>query len=300
MQTMNSSLHVPLHAAEGAPLAAASDAALDATLIASLSAAASRGLLIEVVGTTGSTNADLRARLENLSQPVLLAAEQQTAGRGRAGRSWQSAGEQSLCFSLAWSFALPLTKLSGLPLVVGVVLAETLAGRGWPVQLKWPNDLLKDGAKLGGILIETATARNENDKKDKVWAVIGVGLNIHKNAKLSAAVGNEIAALDVAAVDRNALLAALADALAVALPEFERDALKPFAARWQSLHAHADLPVMILEAGQLLHQGIARGIDESGRLLLETADSQPGCIAISAGDVSLRTQSLKEKHAAAD
>ena len=296
MQAMNSALNVPLHAPAGAP----SEAALDAAIIASLSAAARDSLLIEVVATTGSTNADLRARLDSLSQPVLLAAEQQTAGRGRAGRSWQSAAEQSLCFSLAWCFKLPLTKLTGLPLVVGVVLAETLAGRGWPVQLKWPNDLLKDGAKLGGILIETATVRNEDDKKDKVWAVIGVGLNIHNNAKLSAAVGNEIAALDVEAVDRNVLLAALADALAVALPEFEREALKPFAERWQRLHAHADLPVMILEAGQLLHQGIARGIDESGRLLLETADSKPGCIAISAGDVSLRTQSSKEKHAAAD
>ena len=288
MQAMNS----PPHARPDAPL--------DAALIASLSAAASLGLVIEVVDATGSTNADLRARLERLSQPVLLAAEQQTAGRGRAGRSWQSAGADSLCFSMAWCFKLPLTKLAGLPLAVGVVLAETLARCGWPVKLKWPNDLLKDGAKLGGILIETATVRNNHNEDYRVWAVVGIGINIHKNTQLSAAVGNDIAALDSATVDRNFLLAALADALVAALPEFEREALAPFAARWQSLHAHTDLPVVILEGKRLLHQGIARGIDESGHLLLETTDSYPGCIAIAAGDVSLRTQFCEENHAAPD
>ena len=292
MQAMNSHFD----ASEVAGL----DAELNAALIANQSVAAGRGLVIEVVDATGSTNADLRARLQQLSQPVLLAAVHQTAGRGRAGRSWQSARSQSLCFSLAWRFNLPITKLTGLSLVVGVVLAETLAIRGWPVQLKWPNDLLKDGAKLGGILIETASARNAGDADQKIWAIIGVGINIHKNAALSTAVGSEIAALGGSAIDRNALLAALADALAAALPQFEREGLAPFATRWQRLHAHADMPVMILEAGQLLHQGVARGIDDSGCLLLETADSQPGCIAIAAGDVSLRKQSFEENHAAAN
>ena len=81
------------------------------------------GVAVEVVRETGSTNADLLARAPRLAQPVLLVAEHQTAGRGRAGRSWLSAPDHSLTFSLAWRFADGLRGLAGLPLAVGVALA---------------------------------------------------------------------------------------------------------------------------------------------------------------------------------
>lgn len=269
---------------------------MHAERIASLSG--TPGLDIEVVATTGSTNADLRARLPLLARPLLLAAESQSAGRGRAGRSWLAASGDSLCFSLGWHFAGPLARLAGLPLAVGVVLAETLAAAGWPVTLKWPNDLLKDGIKLGGILIETAMVRSEPAGTAQIWAVIGVGLNVRTNPDLAAAVGNDIAALDSAPVDRNALLASIASALAIALPQFDTQGLTPFAARWEALHAHAGLPVMILEGGQIRQQGIAHGIDATGCLLLDTAD---GRVAVSVGDVSLRSAHSNEViHAAAD
>jgi BirA family biotin operon repressor/biotin-[acetyl-CoA-carboxylase] ligase len=275
------------------------DSPLHAPRIASLCQAAAQGLAIEVVATTGSTNADLRARLDGLTQPLLLAAEQQQAGRGRAGRSWLSAPGESLCFSLAWRFAGPMQSLAGLPLAVGVVLAETLTAMGWPVRLKWPNDLLKQEAKLGGILIETAHSRSDNPAEAPVWAVIGIGINIHHSAQLAHAVGNRIAALDDKPVDRNSLLAALADALAAALPQFDQQGLAPFAARWERLHAHAGLAVRIMEGDRVLQEGIACGIDASGRLLLETT---AGLVAVAAGDVSLRTQSNQNEanHAAID
>ena len=259
---------------------------LHADSIANLISAPEPGLDIEVVASTGSTNADLRARLGSLSRPLLLAAEVQSAGRGRAGRSWLAAPGDSLCFSLAWRFTATMAKLAGLPLAVGVVLADTLAAAGWPVRLKWPNDLLKDGVKLGGILIETASVRRDANQAAEVWAVIGVGINVRRNPALAAAVGSEIAALDSAPVDRNALLASIAAALAAALPQFDALGLAPFAARWEALHAHAGLPVMILEGGQIREQGIAHGIDASGCLMLDTA---AGRIAVSAGDVSLRS-----------
>src|SRR5687768_7472650 len=85
---------------------------------------------IEVVAETGSTNADLMARLPDLQAPLLLIAETQTAGRGRSGRAWLSAGGTALTFSLAWKFNRPLAALAGLPLTVGVALAETLASLG--------------------------------------------------------------------------------------------------------------------------------------------------------------------------
>ena len=275
------------------------DSPLNASRLASLCQAAAQGLAIEVVASTGSTNADLRARLQGLTQPLLLAAEQQNAGRGRAGRSWLSAPGESLCFSLAWRFAGPMSKLAGLPLAVGVMLAETLAVLGWPVSLKWPNDLLKQEAKLGGILIETANSRSDNPAQAPVWAVIGIGINIHQSAQLAAAVGNRIAALDDKPVDRNSLLAALADALATALPQFDQHGLAPFMARWEKLHAYAGLTVRIMEAERILPEGIARGIDGSGRLLLETA---AGLVAVTAGDVSLRPRVSHNEasHAAID
>ncbi len=273
----------------------ASDLNLNAAHIAALLNKLGCDVPVEVVATTGSTNADLRARLAGLSQPLLLAAQEQTAGRGRAGRSWLAAAENSLCFSLAWRFSGPVTHLLGLPLAVGVVLAETLNAQGWPVRLKWPNDLLKEGHKLGGILIETAAVREQQGAQTSVWAVIGVGINIHQNPSMQQAVGHAIAALASEPVERNALLASLAAALAVALPQFDLDGLAPFLARWQALHAYAGQAVQILEAGQQRHRGIAVGIDERGCLLLDTEN---GRLAIAAGDVSLRSVAGEGNHAA--
>ncbi len=280
-------------------LDAARVAALLASLTASRPVAAGQPLAIEVVASTGSTNADLRARAEHLAGPLLLAAESQTAGRGRAGRRWLAEAGDSLCFSLAWPFAGPLQRLAGLSLAVGVALAESLRARGVPVALKWPNDLLVDGAKLGGILIETASAA-----RDRAWAVIGVGLNVRANPARDTAVGQPVAALSTlpalaarpattpdagpgsgAPIDRNLLLAELADALVAALRSFERDGLAPFIARWDALHAHAGQAVAIVEQGRVLHQGIALGIDPTGCLQLDTG---AGIVPVAAGDVSLR------------
>ena len=117
---------------------------------AAIAALANVGVDVEVVEETGSTNADLLKRAAALSAPLLLVARNQTAGRGRAGRSWLSSSEGSLTFSLAWRFDGGLPRLTGLPLAVGVALAETLERLGVQVGLKWPNDVLRDGDKLAG------------------------------------------------------------------------------------------------------------------------------------------------------
>ncbi len=253
-------------------------------------------LAVEVTAETGSTNADLRERAGTLPGPLLLAAERQTAGRGRAGRSWLADPGDSLCFSLAWPFAGPLHRLTGLSLAVGVALAECLrASRpdgqtGTPVMLKWPNDLLVDGAKLGGILIETAGATAQAG----VWVVVGVGLNVRANAARNAALDQPAAALVEAgsAIDRNALLAQLAASLSQALDCFDRDGLAPFVARWDALHAHAGQVVSIVEQGRTLHQGAALGIDPGGCLQLDTG---AGIVKVAAGDVSLRAASASRR-----
>ena len=255
---------------------------LDAASIAEQCAAARNGLAIEVTASTLSTNTDLRQRIGQLRAPLLLAAEEQTAGRGRAGRSWLVAAGDSLCFSVAWPLRGSVARLAGLPLAIGVALAEQLRERGHYVTLKWPNDLLLDCAKLGGILVESVPARVDGNAV--LWVIIGIGLNVHPNASRDLEVGNEVAALG-SDMDRNVLLAELADALVAALALFDTQGLAPFVDRWQRWHAFAGLPVMIVEQGKLLHQGMARGIDAMGCLLLETDD---GLVSIAAGDVSLR------------
>ena len=252
-------------------------AALNPVAIARLSSTACE---IQVVDQTGSTNADLLARIPRLHHPTLLVAHHQTAGRGRAGRSWQSSAEGSLTFSLAWRFAVPLSRLAGLPLAVGVAVAEPLGHLDVPVQLKWPNDLLKSGAKLGGILVESRV------DGDATWAVIGVGLNLLLSDEAETRIGTPAASAPwLARMDRNRLVATLLDRLWDNLILFEHQGLAPFMARWMRLHAYQGQPVRILDKGQTVSEGRAAGIDEHGRLLLDTG---AGRIAVLAGDVSLR------------
>ena len=248
-----------------------------------IAARAQAGVAVEVVEETGSTNADLLARAASLAAPLLLVGRNQTAGRGRAGRSWLSSSEGSLTFSLAWKFDGGVQRLSGLPLAVGVALAETLDTLGVQVGLKWPNDVLRDGDKLAGILVETQAAPGGG-----VWTVIGIGLNLIMPDELEARIGRSVASLPwLARMDRNELMAALLDGLAGALREFERAGFAAFSARWNRRHAWQGETVVILDGGQTLHEGAAAGVDDAGRLLLDTAE---GRITVLAGDVSLRVK----------
>lgn len=253
---------------------------MNADRIASLSRA---GVAVEVVPETGSTNADLLARAPALAEPVLLIAEHQTAGRGRAGRSWLSSSENSLTFSLAWKFDGGPQVLAGLPLAIGVALGDALATLGVQVQLKWPNDVLKDGAKLAGILIETQSAPGGG-----TWAVIGIGLNLIMPDEVEAQLGRSAAGAPwLARMERDVLMAALLDALAEALRLFARQGFGAFSARWNLRHAWQGQLVVILDNGQVLQEGLAAGVDDSGRLLLDTAE---GRTTVLAGDVSLRVK----------
>ena len=254
---------------------------LNSAAIAALCATGASHVAIEVVDETGSTNADLLARCAQLAGPVLRIAGQQTAGRGRAGRPWLSQADASLMFSLAWRFKGPLPALVGLPLAVGVALAETMGSLGVPVQLKWPNDLIKDGSKLAGILVETRQAQDGG-----VWAVIGCGINLTMPDALEQRIGRSVSAVPwLAQMERNALVAALLSRLAGVLAEFDDTGFAPFTERWNALHAWQGQEVKILDNGQLLQQGIAAGVDRLGRLRLQTED---GLLDIMSGDVSLR------------
>ena len=254
---------------------------LDANKITALRDAFGMLLDIEVVPETGSTNSDLMARLTALQRPVFRLAVHQTAGRGRAGRRWSSEAGSMLMFSIAWPMAKSAHELMGLPLAVGVALAEVLHSLDLPVQLKWPNDILRDGKKLAGILIESAT------KKDGgTWIVTGIGLNLLVSDSFEASIGRPIAEAPwLARMDRNALTATLLNALARAFDQFEREGFTAFSERWNKLHAYANQEVSIIDQGQTIQTGVALGVDVAGCLVLQTISGQ---VAIVAGDVSLR------------
>jgi len=137
------------------------------------------GVAVEVVAEIDSTSSELMRRARDGSRaPVLLVAERQTAGRGRLGRTWQSAQDARQPASLTFSIGLPLAPRdwSGLSLAVGVSVAESLdPSNAVGLGLKWPNDLWVDDRKLGGILIETALLQPDAAER---FLVIGIGINI--------------------------------------------------------------------------------------------------------------------------
>lgn len=252
--------------------------------LAGLCGPAAQHIALEIVDQTGSTNADLLARAaqRELLRPTLLWALSQTAGRGRAGRNWHSSTESTLTFSLAWPFALPPHALAGLPLAVGVAVAETLAASGVDVRLKWPNDILRNGDKLAGILIETA---NDRQRRGTIWAVIGIGINLAQSSILTEQIGRAVADASELDSDRERLMADLLTALADALPRFAEQGFAAFADAWNRRDAYAGAAVNIIDHGRVLQQGTAFGVDASGCLQLDT---EQGRVAIAAGDVSLR------------
>lgn len=261
------------------------------------------GISIEVLARCESTNTVLLERVRSGTangeptapqpygrrahdmQPCLLVAEHQSHGRGRMGRAWVSGPGSSLTFSLG--MAVDMADWSGLSLAIGCAIAEALEPRaeamaaGAPrVQLKWPNDLWLDGRKLGGILIETVPAGRQR------MVVVGVGLNISElgaaQEQQAAQFSTGFAALNelIPDVTAPAALARIAPALAHALGAFARGGF----AAWQQRYAARDLTLgQAVTAGNL--DGIARGVNAQGELLVETAS---GMQPITGGEVSVR------------
>ncbi|HJV87198.1 MAG TPA: biotin--[acetyl-CoA-carboxylase] ligase [Noviherbaspirillum sp.] len=259
---------------------------LSSERISALCRPAAQAVTVKVVDETGSTNADLLAAVPTLTTPMLLVARQQTAGRGRAGRSWLSEAGKSLTFSLAWRFNLPVHSLVGLPLAVGVAIAEAFSMFQVSVRLKWPNDVLYQGKKLAGVLIESASAGHVPHEAS--WAVIGIGINMSVNEQMAAQIGRPVASIPwLVDLDQDMLMATLLNTLSDALLQFEHEGLDAFTQRWNALHAYTGQPVVILDHGQTLHEGTAVGVDRIGRFLLDTAQ---GRVAVMAGDVSLRAK----------
>lgn len=252
-----------------------------------LSDAARRRLTtLELFPVLDSTNAWQMARNDDTDASLCLA-EYQTAGRGRRGRAWQSPFGANLYLSLAWRFAEMPPQLSSLGLAVGVGLVESLRALGHEgIGLKWPNDLLWQGRKLAGILIEH---RGEGGGPARV--VVGVGVNVAMSAAQANGIDQPWVSLaEVMRVqssdlpDRNLLCARLVSALVEVLDEFSVGGFGGFARRWAACDVMQGQTVGLEQGGRII-QGIARGIDHEGALMLEIEGRLQRYLS---GDVSLR------------
>lgn len=224
------------------------------------------GVEVRVVERCTSTN-DLLLK-EN--HAVLLAAEEQTAGRGRRGRRWHSAPGAGLTFSLGRRIRRPARELAALSLVAGVAAASALRTLGVrQAALKWPNDLVVDGAKLGGILVEARTAGSRGS--DGSYAVIGLGINCRRTPGLAAKLGREVSFVnDFADVSRTVVLQSISSALLTALDAFEAGGLDALRAEWEAMDAHAGQRLRVRLAGGRVVTGVAGGLAEDGALRLVT------------------------------
>jgi BirA family biotin operon repressor/biotin-[acetyl-CoA-carboxylase] ligase len=240
---------------------------------------------VELLDTCASTNTLLLERARG-GAPAgsVIVCELQSAGRGRRGNDWQSGLGGSLTFSLLWRFAQGAAGLGGLSLAAGVAVVRALASAGVAdVQLKWPNDLLHAGRKLGGILIEL-----HGNGLDSTAAVIGIGLNVRLPASLRDAIAQPVT--DVASISgqtpqRNRLLAATLIELAQVLDVFAAQGFAPLREEWTARHAHQGKAVTLSSGAGKTVTGRAAGVAEDGALLLETAR---GVERFVSGELSLR------------
>jgi BirA family biotin operon repressor/biotin-[acetyl-CoA-carboxylase] ligase len=213
-----------------------------------------------------------------------VAANLQSKGRGRRGRQWQAGLGASLTFSLLWRFQCGASALSGLSLAVGVALIRTLHGLGvTQAQLKWPNDVLINGEKLAGILIEL-----QGDMEGPSAAVIGIGINLNLPSRIKQQIDQPVTDLTGIAsqnIDPNVLLGGLLKQLAAVLNDFERAGFAQVRDEWLQYHAYHQKPVKMLHPDGRETLGTAIDVAEDGILLVKTALGEQ---RFSSGEISLR------------
>lgn len=239
------------------------------------------GLNIEA--SLDSTNSALQRLPLAQQHAAAILAEFQSAGRGRRGRQWHSPHGRNLYLSLGWKFEKPLAELGCLPLVLALSAAQALVRAGLKGhRVKWPNDLLLDGRKLCGCLVEV-----KGDAKGPCHAVLGVGINVFMPESEAA---NEIdqpwtdLQSQLPACSRNNLATLLLEELIKQLLLFAEQGFTPFRDRWAQMDGLNGRLVNV-HAGNSSLQGTARGIDNQGALLLDTGKE---VLSLHVGEVSVK------------
>jgi BirA family transcriptional regulator, biotin operon repressor / biotin---[acetyl-CoA-carboxylase] ligase len=243
---------------------------------------------LQILDEVASTNTFLMQQ-KSSAHATCVAAHIQTQGKGRRGRTWVSQLGASLTFSLLWRFQCGAAALSGLSLAVGVALIRALNSLGVNhAQLKWPNDVLVEGKKLAGILIEL-----QGDLEGPSAAVIGVGVNLNLPKNVLDSIDQpaiDLSNVSAIAINQSELLGVILKHLADVLSGFETHGFIGLRDEWLRYHAFDNKPVRMLLPNGTAINGVVKSVADDGILLVETA---LGLQRFSAGDISLRNPSLR-------
>jgi BirA family biotin operon repressor/biotin-[acetyl-CoA-carboxylase] ligase len=252
---------------------------------------------VEVHNLIDSTNSYLLRRLPNQNQNLQVClAEYQDAGRGRRGRQWISPFGSHIYMSMYWSLEQGMSAAMGLSVVAAMAVSDAIKSLYQiTVQLKWPNDIYYNGVKLAGILIDL-----EGQALEPCHCVIGIGLNINMPKKSAEQVDQPWTDLQSAIamnysdtagdepslkkIDRNELAATLIAKLSQRLQQHQREGLNTMVNEWAKQDFYLNKPVKLI-TGMREKQGVCRGINNQGALLLEIEGKTS---SIYGGEVSLR------------
>lgn len=233
----------------------------------------------------GSTNTEgMRWAEESALHLSLIAADEQTAGRGRGDRTWQTPPGAALAFSLVIRpeeyREITSSRLTGLgALAVCDVIQSCYR---LPAKIKWPNDVLVGGKKLAGVLVETQWQGDQIQ-----WAVLGIGINVARKSVPSQGEldfpATSVETVFGGAVDRWKLLKEVLEALLVRLPQLDQDG---FIGDWEANLAYRGDLVHILRDGGEPERGRIQGLNSAGYLRLKLPSGEEKLIQ--AGDVKLR------------
>nr|WP_314512880.1 bifunctional biotin--[acetyl-CoA-carboxylase] ligase/type III pantothenate kinase [uncultured Neisseria sp.] len=257
--------------------------------------AGKQGFRAQLKHECSSSNDEIMAlarQSADLAHKALCVAHFQTKGRGRQGRSWVNRQGECLMFSLGWAFDKPQYELGSLALVVALACRRALADIGLDVNIKWPNDLVVANDKLAGILIETARVEN------KTVAVIGIGINfvLPKEVENATSVQALFQTASKQGVSVKTLLNAVLAQLDVLLSEYAQNGFASCVGEYDAANRDTNRPVLLLQEGRVVHEGVVKGVDAQGALRLQTDKGEKTIVS---GEISLRPDNRPAQPAAA-
>lgn len=260
---------------------------LDRTRVLAALSAEAESLLtsLSLLDQVDSTNRLALLEAQNgEGRGYVIAAEQQSAGRGRRGRTWVSPYGRNIYCSAIWEFDGGAAALEGLSLAVGIAVVKALTSVGArDVGLKWPNDIVWNDRKLAGILLEMT-----GDAAGRCQVVVGIGINVSMSESAAARTIDQpwvdVGTVVGGPVSRNVLLGSLLSELLPLLSQFERSGFPHFRNAWSALDRIAGREVCV-HLGEQIVVGTAAGVSESGALLVDTP---AGRQSFHGGEVSLR------------
>ena len=243
--------------------------------------------VVEVVAETASTNTDLLAYARRMGaltpERALLATLNQTQGRGRQGRRWESLPGAALALSVGLRLQHAPDDLSGITLVCGLALRRALAQQQIFTALKWPNDLLslETEQKLAGILLELCTLPDHS-----LWLVIGVGVNISSAPPGAVCIAELMPTASAMAFNLTELVADFVGDLEQRCEIFFSRGFEEFMSEFHQHHAWQQREVQLLQNEQVHCRGEFIGVSSEGAALIQTAQ---GVQKIASGELRLRT-----------